>query len=116
MRSTVPLTKMNLVMSDSEKWKLRLFHRWARLFSEPVIRLSIPITSCPSASRWSVRCEPRNPAAPVTTHLIVLLQCGSGSGWSYGSCGGSGWSCWDHWGVMLVATTVSYKVSEFSVA
>ena len=76
MRSTVPLTKMNLVMSDSEKWKLRLFHRWARLFSEPVIRLSIPITSCPSASRWSVRCEPRNPAAPVTTHLIVLLQCG----------------------------------------
>lgn len=35
----------------------------------PVIRLSIPITRWPSASRRSVRCEPRNPAPPVTTEI-----------------------------------------------
>ena len=33
----------------------------------PVIKLSIAMTRCPSASSRSVRCEPRNPAPPVTT-------------------------------------------------
>src|SRR5262245_56855370 len=31
---------------------------------------SSPHTSCPAASKASHRCEPMNPAAPVTTHFI----------------------------------------------
>src|SRR5215469_6706172 len=33
----------------------------------PVIRLSMAITRWPSASKRSVRCDPKKPAAPVTT-------------------------------------------------
>ena len=39
----------------------------------PVIRLSIAITLCPSARSRSVRCEPRNPAPPVTTEVGFVL-------------------------------------------
>src|SRR5689334_15428293 len=33
----------------------------------PVTRLSMQITRCPSATSRSQRCDPRNPAPPVTT-------------------------------------------------
>src|SRR3954447_4348832 len=36
---------------------------------DPVMKLSIPMTRCPSASSRSVRCEPRKPAPPVTTEI-----------------------------------------------
>src|SRR5882757_7802837 len=39
--------------------------------SEPVSRLSRQITRCPLASRWSQRCEPRKPAPPVTTQVVI---------------------------------------------
>src|SRR5690554_6691610 len=39
--------------------------RWAILSGEPVMKLSMPTTSSPSARNRSQRCEPRNPAAPV---------------------------------------------------
>src|SRR5262249_53211792 len=35
--------------------------------ASPVIRLSMQMTVCPSARSRSQRCEPRNPAPPVTT-------------------------------------------------
>src|SRR3954471_7141491 len=35
----------------------------------PVMKLSIAMTRCPSASRRSVRCDPRKPAPPVTTEM-----------------------------------------------
>ena len=40
-------------------------------WSEPVSRLSRQITRWPLASRWSHRCEPRNPAPPVTMQVLM---------------------------------------------
>src|SRR5438067_4578458 len=51
----------------------------------PVTKLSIAMTRCPSANRRSVRCDPRNPAPPVTTETglagagmwsVLLIQAG----------------------------------------
>src|SRR4029450_2165111 len=42
--------------------------------TSPVIRLSIPTTEKPRSSRYSLRCDPRNPAAPVTKALGILVQ------------------------------------------
>ena len=42
----------------------------ARFSRRPVLRLSRPTTSWPAASRASTRCEPMNPAAPVTKTFI----------------------------------------------
>ena len=39
--------------------------------SEPVSRLSTQITRCPRASSSSHRCEPRNPAPPVTRQVDI---------------------------------------------
>src|SRR5690349_10719077 len=44
---------------------------WAMFSSEPVSRLSTQMTRCPSARRRSQRCEPRNPAPPVTTDVGI---------------------------------------------
>src|SRR5258707_5172483 len=41
--------------------------RWAMFDGSPVRRLSMQMTVCPSARRRSHRCQPRNPAPPVTT-------------------------------------------------
>src|SRR5690242_21796131 len=49
------------------KRKLPLPARCEMLFTVPVTRLSMPITRWPRLSSKSVKCEPRNPAAPVTT-------------------------------------------------
>ena len=38
----------------------------------PVIKLSIPTTRHPSAINLSHKCEPKNPAAPVTTTLFIF--------------------------------------------
>ena len=35
-----------------------------KLSSEPVDKSSIPMTECPTDNIRSVRCDPRNPAAP----------------------------------------------------
>ena len=41
----------------------------------PALRLSTPVTWCPSSSRRSTRVEPMNPAAPVTrVRIISYLQ------------------------------------------
>src|SRR5437762_11585157 len=42
------------------------FRNVARLSGEPVMKLSTPTTSQSRASRNSHRCDPMNPAAPVT--------------------------------------------------
>ena len=39
--------------------------------ASPVSRLSMQITRCPRPSRCSQRCEPRNPAPPVTTQVVI---------------------------------------------
>ena len=44
----------------------------ARFSSLPSERSSRPTTSCPSATRRRQRCEPMNPAAPVTSILIAV--------------------------------------------
>src|SRR6185437_1570955 len=44
--------------------------------SEPVSRLSTQMTRSPLSSRYSQRCEPRNPAPPVTTDVFTpYSQC-----------------------------------------
>ena len=40
----------------------------------PVMRLSMPMTRCPSARSRSERWEPRNPAAPVTTEMGLSVS------------------------------------------
>src|SRR3954468_15724181 len=39
--------------------------------SDPVSRLSMQITRCPLPSRCSQRCDPRKPAPPVTTQVVI---------------------------------------------
>src|SRR5579864_8611498 len=46
--------------------------RWRTLVAVPVTRLSIARTSQPRSIRQSHRCEPRNPAPPVTTARIWI--------------------------------------------
>src|SRR5262245_19736014 len=54
--------------------KLPFPARCERFATLPVMKLSIPMTRCPSASKRSVRCEPRNPAAPVTTEMGLPFE------------------------------------------
>src|SRR5262245_11207763 len=61
---------MNVVTSCSMKRKRLLPIKCARLSGLPVMKLSIPTTEWPLSSKRSQRCEPRNPAAPVTRTLI----------------------------------------------
>src|SRR5882672_1083525 len=56
---------MKLVTSWRTSTKSRP-ERCAMFETSPVIRLSIPTTEWPLSSRYSERCEPRKPAAPVT--------------------------------------------------
>ena len=42
--------------------------------SEPVSRLSRQITRCPLPSRCSQRWEPRKPAPPVTTQVVIATM------------------------------------------
>src|SRR5688572_12556986 len=52
--------------------------RWAMLAIAPVRRLSMATTESPRSSSTSHRCEPMNPAAPVTTiRAIALLDGGT---------------------------------------
>src|SRR5688572_22153483 len=46
--------------------------RCSMLATSPVSRLSMPTTEMPLSSRYSERCEPRNPAAPVTSALGMV--------------------------------------------
>ena len=41
--------------------------------ASPIDYLKIPMTLCPRESSRSVRCEPRNPAAPVTTDVSCFF-------------------------------------------
>src|SRR6476660_8292897 len=45
---------------------------WSMFCSDPVSRLSTQITRCPCDSRCSQRCDPRNPAPPVTTQVALI--------------------------------------------
>ncbi len=50
--------------------------RWATFLFMPVWKLSTQITSCPSRRRRSHRCDPRNPAPPVTsTRWLSAMSC-----------------------------------------
>src|SRR3990172_1439821 len=60
---------MKLETSCLMKRKSSLPARWAMLSTLPVTKLSIATTWWPSWSRRSQRCEPTNPAPPVTTIL-----------------------------------------------
>ena len=44
---------------------------WAMFSSDPVSRLSMQITRCPCPSRCSQRWDPRKPAPPVTTQVLM---------------------------------------------
>src|SRR6266545_5035948 len=46
-------------------------------WSDPVSRLSMQITRSPTSSRYSQRCEPTNPAPPVTTEVRTTLYLAS---------------------------------------
>src|SRR6266436_2855554 len=63
------IRKMNSVTSCWMNLKLGLPPRWAMLSTEPVTKLSMPMTLWPRARSKSVKCEPRKPAAPVTTEV-----------------------------------------------
>src|SRR4051794_40488754 len=52
---------------------------WAMFSSEPVSRLSRQITRCPLPSRCSQRWDPRKPAPPVTTQVVIAIDA-SGAG------------------------------------
>src|SRR5262249_41103165 len=43
----------------------------ARLAGSPVLKLSSTRTSCPRATSASTRCEPMNPAPPVTRQVAI---------------------------------------------
>src|SRR5687767_1097860 len=45
------------------------------LARSPVSRLSMPTTENPRSSRYSQRCDPMKPAAPVTSALGMSLVC-----------------------------------------
>ncbi len=42
--------------------------------SDPVSRLSTQITRLPRSSSSSHRCDPRNPAPPVTTQVLIAAS------------------------------------------
>src|SRR5690606_13058763 len=68
---------MNSVTSCRTKRNRGLPMRWARLSGVPVVKLSMAITSWPSAMNRAQRCEPRNPAAPViSTRISVFVASG----------------------------------------
>src|ERR1039458_3453487 len=60
---------MNSVTSCSINLKPRLPPKCEMLSTAPVTKLSMPTTLCPRANNRSTRCEPRKPAAPVTTEV-----------------------------------------------
>src|SRR5208283_2353574 len=62
-------------MSRSSNRKRGWPARWTRFSRSPVDRLSTPRTVWPSRNRRSLRCEPRNPAAPVTRTCMLKLSC-----------------------------------------
>src|SRR5665213_4458538 len=53
--------------------KFGLPPRCAMLSTLPVTKLSMPMTLWPRAKSKSVKCEPRNPAAPVTTEVSCFF-------------------------------------------
>src|ERR1035438_8975332 len=60
---------MNSVTSCWMNLKLGLPPRCEMLSTEPVTKLSRPMTLWPRDKTRSVRCEPRKPAAPVMTEM-----------------------------------------------
>src|SRR5579875_153511 len=56
------------------RWTKRSSRMWAMFLSDPVSRLSTQITRWPRAKSSSHRCEPRNPAPPVTRQLAMALE------------------------------------------
>src|SRR5260221_6100353 len=65
---------MNSVTSCWMNLKLGLPPRCTMLSTEPVTKLSRPMTLWPRDRSRSVRCEPRKPAAPVTTEVGCLAD------------------------------------------
>src|SRR5260221_4289691 len=112
---------MNSVTSCWMNLKLGLPPRCTMLSTEPVTKLSRPMTLWPRDRSRSVRCEPRKPAAPVTTEVgcladdLVWLRGGIG-----GKNGGmAGENCGFAPGVFLLppvrrtpATILSAKIYE----
>src|SRR5260370_16275249 len=62
-----PATFSGLLTSAFWSLNFLFFAKWLRLPLAPVMKLSTVSTSHPSASSLSQRCDPRNPAPPVTT-------------------------------------------------
>src|SRR4051794_11157352 len=69
--STGPLTCTKLVTSCSTNTKPFSPNRCEMFSILPVSRLSMATTSLPRASSASQRCDPRNPAPPVTTTRVT---------------------------------------------
>src|SRR4030043_2296563 len=70
--STFPGTKMKFDTSCLINENLELLDKCAKFSGLPVMKLSIPTTSCPSSNNRSHKCEPKNPAAPVINILITI--------------------------------------------
>src|SRR4030043_1234957 len=70
--STSPGTKMKLETSCLMNENFGLLDKCAKFSGLPVMKLSIPTTSCPSANNRSHKCEPKKPAAPVINILITI--------------------------------------------
>ncbi len=56
----------------NENGNLSFPARCAIFCGSPVRKLSMPITEFPSASNNSHKCDPKNPAAPVTSIFMVF--------------------------------------------
>ncbi len=73
MKSTGSSISTRSVMSTFSKMKFSS-RIWLMLSSEPVSRLSRQITRWPRPSRASLRWEPRKPAPPVTTQVLIAAR------------------------------------------
>src|ERR1700689_4320562 len=62
-------------MMSTPTWTKRSGSRMCSMFaSDPVSKLSAQITRLPRASSSSHRCDPRNPAPPVTRHVAIAAE------------------------------------------
>src|SRR5450759_226477 len=71
-KSTVSATSMGSTQSTWRNSKASL-RRCSMFSSVPVSRLSRQMTRWPFSSRYSQRCDPRNPAPPVTTDVVMVV-------------------------------------------
>src|SRR5665647_8902 len=71
-KSTGSATSMNSLTSAARN--VNPLSRTCSMFSSvPVSRLSRQMTRWPFSSRYSHRCDPRNPAPPVTTDVVMVV-------------------------------------------